>query len=162
MSRVLSETWGPRDGLFAHNPTQPYNAAFHRPTHMRHLPNNSQRITVATVIFILCGLLSTGRVITEAPTPRPDSVARRSDQRFAALKAALPPRGIVGYVGDRGNLADYYLAQYALAPIVVDNSPNHPFVVGNFPTTPVPSTLNLQLLKDFGNGVLLLANKDTQ
>ncbi len=30
-------------------------------------------------------------------------------------------------------LGDYYLAQYALAPLVVDHSTNHALVVGNFP-----------------------------
>lgn len=121
-------------------------------------------ITVTTLIFIVCCLLSTVRIVKEAPTPahlHDDVVARRSDRRFSALKAELPGRGIVGYVGESGNssAADYYLAQYALAPLVVDNSPNHSLVVGNFPTSPLRATPDdLQLVKDFGNGVLLFAN----
>jgi hypothetical protein len=89
-----------------------------------------------------------------------DEVARRSDQRFSALKAVLPEWGVVGYIGEPGPLAlgDYYLTQYALAPVVVDHSPNHDLVIGNFPNSvsrDLPS--NLQLKKDFGNGVLLFA-----
>jgi len=92
-----------------------------------------------------------------------DAVARRSDQRFAALKAALPPRGVVGYVGESNDpVADYYLTQYALAPLVIDHSPNHPLVVGNFSASLPGTPHHLQLLTDFGNGVLLFANKDAK
>lgn len=127
-------------------------------------------MTIATLIFILCPLLSTVRVITDAPNParlHTDDIAQRSDQRFATLRAALPPRGIVGYVGASGNaaLGDYYLAQYALVPLVVDHSPNHPLVVGNFPVSLPPTSPpsgHLQLVKDFGDGVLLFANRDAK
>src|SRR5579864_316345 len=131
-------------------------------------PGLSPRMTVATTIFILCCLLSTARVIIDAPGPtrlHPDDIAQRSDQRFSSLKAALPQQGIVGYIGDSGAPADYYLAQYALAPLVVDHSPYHPLVVGNFSAPLPPQGLpyaHLQLLKDFGNGVLLFANRDAK
>jgi hypothetical protein len=130
-------------------------------------PRLSSRTTIATTIFILCCLLSTARVVIDAPSPTrlfPDDIATRSDQRFAAVKAALPKQGIVGYIGDSGTPGDYYLAQYALAPLVVDNSPGRPLVVGNF-STPPPQSLpsaRLQLLKDFGNGVLLFADRDAK
>ena len=132
----------------------------------------ARRITIGALIFILCCLLSTARVVWDAPRPSslPDSanrIGRRSDLRFASLKASLPERGVVGYVGEPGAaaLGDYYLAQYALAPLVVDHSENHPLVVGNFPSPPAaspairPPSENLQLVKDFGDGVILFANK---
>lgn len=60
-------------------------------------------------------------------------------------------------------MGDYYWAQYALAPLVLDHSPNHPLVVGNFVETAAASDhSNLQLIKDFGDGVLLFANKDAR
>ena len=130
------------------------------------------RVSIAFLIFILGCMLSTARIVWDAPRPNspPDSaqgVGRRSDQRFAALKTSLPERGVVGYLGEPGaaGLGDYYLAQYALAPVVVDYSPNHPLVVGNFPRSPAvspalgPPSENLRLVKDFGDGVLLLANE---
>ena len=79
--------------------------------------------------------------------------------------AALPERGVIGYVGPPGDfgLPDYYLAQYALAPRVVERSTNHPLVVGNFPaSSQVISPEGLQLVRDFGNGVLLFSNKDAR
>ena len=125
-------------------------------------------MSIATTIFILGCLLSSARVVVEAPNPvrlHPDDIATRSDQRFAALKAALPQQGIVGYIGDSNSPANYYLAQYALAPLVLDNSLNHPLIVGNFSTSPPPQnppSAHLQLLKDFGNGVLLYAHRDAK
>jgi hypothetical protein len=120
----------------------------------------------AILVFILCCLLSTTRLAFEAPKPghiRHDDISTRSDQRFAALKANLPAHGVVGYIGETGDSAtpDYYLTQYALAPLVVDLSPNHTTVVGNFPSSP-PAQIpqNLRLVTDFGNGVMLLSSKE--
>jgi hypothetical protein len=125
-------------------------------------------MTIATLIFILCCLLSTARIVIESPSPtrlQPDDIANRSDQRFAAVKAALPQQGVIGYIGDSHSLADYYLAQYALTPLLVDHSLNHPLVVGDFSTPLPPHGLpsdHLQVLKDFGKGVLLFANRDAK
>lgn len=129
-------------------------------------PTSTRKITIATSAFIFCCLLSTVRILSDAPSPsRPyaDAVGPGSDQRFAALKQVLPQQGIVGYIGNSGSPADYYLTQYALAPLIVDHSSNHPLVVGNFSNSPpaVPPD-HLQLVKDFGNGVLLFADKDTR
>jgi hypothetical protein len=127
-----------------------------------------RRRTIAGLVFVVCCLLSSGRLLWDGPRPGdlkdPAEVAKRSDQRFAALKASLPTRGVVGYIGDPGALArgDYYLAEYALAPLVVDDSTNHRLVVGNFPSSAAARSgpENLELVKDFGDGVLLFTNKD--
>ena len=120
----------------------------------------------AILVLAVCCLLSTGRMLWRTPRPTrisSDDISKRSDQRFAALKARLPAGGVIGYIGEPGDLAtpDYYLTQYALAPLVVDLSPNHSLVVGNFPSSPpfgIPQ--NLHLVEDFGQGVMLFA-KDT-
>jgi hypothetical protein len=127
-----------------------------------HLP---ARFTIGTAIFMACCLLSSARLAIDAPKPgsTPSDVAKRSDQRFATLKAALPERGVVGYIGESGTLGlpDYYLAQYALAPLVLDHSANHALVVGNFSTVSSQGSLSrdLHLVKDFGDGVLLFATQ---
>ncbi len=126
------------------------------------------RTSVAIVIFVFCCLLSTVRILGNAPRPghlQPDSVAKRSDQRFASLRAALPSRGVIGYIGDSGNSgpADYYLAQYALVPLVIDDSENHALVIGNFPDWPnPPAPEKLKLVRNFGNGVFLFSNEEAK
>jgi len=119
-------------------------------------------VTVAVLIFVTGCLFSSARLVLEAPRgPVVDIVARRSDLRFAELKTMLPQRGVVGYIGaPADSIGYYYLAQYALAPLVVDHSLNHPLIIGNFPSSPPVIPQNLRILRDFGNGVLLLANRD--
>lgn len=118
------------------------------------------------VVFIFCCLLSVIRIVRDAPMPghiEPDNFAKNSDQRFAAVKLALPTQGVVGYVGEPGgnSLPEYYLAQYALAPLVVDRSIQHKFVIGNFRSMQVPASLpGLRRVEDFGNGIALLTNED--
>jgi hypothetical protein len=130
------------------------------------LESVSLRGNTAILVFTFCCLLSTISILREAPNPvRPtaDDISKRSDQRFAAVKAHLPAAGVIGYIGGSGNSAtpDYYLTQYALAPLVVDGSINHAIVIGNFPLSP-PWDLppNLRLVEDFGNGVLLFAGEE--
>jgi hypothetical protein len=125
----------------------------------------SRRVIIAALTFVVCSLLSSGRILWDARTPSlvknsSIDVAERSDQRFAAVKTFLPQRGVIGYIGEPGALArgDYYLAEYALAPLVVDDSTNHSLVLANFPDSPVSTPPSLQLGKDFGHGVALYAN----
>jgi len=137
-----------------------------------HLPQRtvsaSPRMNCAILLFIICCLLSTIRILREAPNPAhitPDDVSKQSDQRFATVKSRLPASGVIGYIGESGNSStpDYYLTQYALAPLVVDHSTHHAIVIGNFPLSP-PSDLppNLRLVEDFGSGVLLFAGEDAK
>ena len=128
----------------------------------------SPRAKCAILFFTLCCLLSTIRILREAPNPAhltPDDISKQSDRRFAAVKTRLPGTGVIGYIGESGNSStpDYYLTQYALAPLVVDRSTHHAIVIGNFPLSP-PSNLppNLRLVEDFGSGVLLLAGEDAR
>jgi hypothetical protein len=124
------------------------------------------KMKAAILLFVFSCLLSTSWLVLQAPNPahiQRDDISFRSDQRFAALKVHLPASGVVGYIGETGDSAtpDYYLAQYALAPLVVDHAPNHTFVVGNFPSSrPTQVPTNLRLIKDFGNGVMLFSSKD--
>jgi hypothetical protein len=123
---------------------------------------SSSKTTIAVLIFVLGCLVSSARLVVEAPRGRvSDEVARQSDLRFAQIRAALPTRGVVGYIGaPQDPVEHYYLAQYALAPLLVDRSLNHPLIVGNFLSSPPQLPANVEVLRDFGGGVLLLANKD--
>jgi len=86
------------------------------------------------------------------------------EQRFERLRSALPRRGIIGYLSDRGAGRDgvraYYRTQYYLAPLVVAPDAGRELVVANFSS---PFTVaefaaahGLSVAQDFGNGVALL------
>ena len=94
--------------------------------------------------------------------------------RIEQIKKILPPTPVLGYVTTIENeklflnersfrdvelLAQYYLTQYTLAPILVYNSPNFPLVIGNFIDGPAsPEWIRekgLAPLHDFGDGLIL-------
>lgn len=95
------------------------------------------------------------------------------DVRFAELREALPKRGTVGYLcvlpnehifDDVGESGAYYQTQYALAPVVVDNSWSHELVVGNFGDVEtakkkVKNFAGVKRVHDFGNGLVLITRE---
>lgn len=131
-------------------------------------PAHLRRSSVFVAFLIVLFLFSSFRLVVGTPKPAHnvlDDIAARSDDRFAPLKAHLSTEGVIGYIGESGqsSLPDYYLAQYALAPVVVDHATNHAIVIGNFPHS-APSEIppDLKLVQNFGNGVLLFAGRDTK
>jgi len=131
------------------------------------------KISITVIATVMLCLLSTARLLTETPDVRrqgssSSNVARQSDERFAVLRQALPKRGVVGYIGDSGetNVAAYYLAQYALTPLVVEYSSNPSLVIGNFRASqslpPAVAEENLVLVRNFGDGLFLFAKKDSK
>jgi hypothetical protein len=125
------------------------------------------------VLLLLVSLFSTVKLTrpTEQFVPRfsgiieivPDHVTLY-EHRFSALRPLLPPHGTVGYVMDQ-DFRDYdekwVAVQYALAPVLVARGSHYDLIVGNItqPMTDLHQFLhhnNLVLLKNLGDGVLLL------
>jgi hypothetical protein len=80
--------------------------------------------------------------------------------RFRELRRLLPPHGVVGYLTDKPDaVVSYFLAQYALAPLVLERGAARPVVVGNFfeppAAGPLAARLGLVLQRDLGEGVML-------
>ena len=96
--------------------------------------------------------------------PAPEDFMARHDQRFEPLRDALPKRGIVGYMSDAPNEYEHELrrslAQYSLAPLIVQAGTTQPLIVAEF-TDPAAVVrgreLQLTVLRDFGNGLILFA-----
>lgn len=94
------------------------------------------------------------------------------ERRFADLRKMLPSRGVVGYLGHPEPTADapgeanaaallhfrrYLLAQYSLAPLLLIESTEPDFVIGNFdPGVTAPALAGLRVVRDFGDGLVLL------
>lgn len=121
-------------------------------------------------VFALLSNLHFFRKAAGSDFARKDAISLY-ERRFEGLKGVLPPRGVVGYVSDHqardirfdAGSGDFYLTQYALAPLIVVYSLEPTFIVGNFrrstPTADFLRSRNLILLKDFGNGVMLFRNE---
>jgi hypothetical protein len=100
----------------------------------------------------------------------PDSIdaVTTLDTRFAPLRTELSRRGCreVGYVTDSPDtdwFTGYSQTQYALAPILVDDSTRPALIVANLrdPSSVVSIVQNshLLLVSDYGNGLILLSRQ---
>lgn len=82
--------------------------------------------------------------------------------RFEGVRKFLPPRGIVGYLSDTDSVAEYYLAQYAVSPVILAKGKDFRFVIGYFHGISLGDEMlekeKLKRIKDFGNGVSLFMN----
>lgn len=104
-----------------------------------------------------------------------NNVVSNNVSRFEKLRKILPSHSTVGYLDNSSlNLhgidsVAFFQTQYALAPVLVASIGSgakiiYPFVVGDF-TEPVnlsalSSKMHLEIVQDFGNGVILFRNKE--
>ncbi|CAB1074543.1 hypothetical protein D1AOALGA4SA_2362 [Olavius algarvensis Delta 1 endosymbiont] len=81
------------------------------------------------------------------------------EDRFAVVRKDLPAHAPVNFVSDHPDKSvDYLYVRYALVParIVRGLKPMHDLLIAQYLNTPgIPSFEGYQLLKNYGNGVLL-------
>jgi hypothetical protein len=125
----------------------------------------SRRVIMAILLLCMVILLPTIHSVMYL-TFRLQSVVSDNDEvsrhqkRLLLIRYNLPRYGVIGYVGDRGDPGkEYRLTQYALAPLLVDPTPNHALVVGNFNEADADGGRckhkGLVPVFDFGDGVCL-------
>jgi hypothetical protein len=131
------------------------------------------RVGLALVLlYALASSVAWIRLAATAPRHAASDEISSYERRFLELRAALPAHGVVGYLGDPDpeaatpaqreassllHFKRYLLAQYALAPVVLIESTEPEFVVGNFDpgSRPLlPSGFRIE--REFGNGLVLL------
>jgi hypothetical protein len=127
------------------------------------------RPTLAATVAVMLALYTVGSLVENIQRKvrhgdRPDrDMIPLEDARFAELGAALPARGVVGYVSDStdpSNEFDLFRTQYELAPRVLVRGERSPLVVGKFGTesalTDACARERLAVAKDLGGGLYLL------
>jgi len=95
-----------------------------------------------------------------------NDMVSNNETRLESLKSDINPKTIYGYISDdeespflnTQNRAKYFMAQYALSPAIIASSSDYKFVIGNFYNRPVILNNKYKVLKDYGNGILLLKN----
>lgn len=126
------------------------------------------RVKAATALLALSVLYSIipAYIKTRVSTHISPSQISLYGKRFVALRKALPARGVVGYISDADESEatwEYYQTQYFLTPVLLEQTSDHEFVVGNFHHPVVNAdwlaSHDLVLLQDFGDGVMLFSNK---
>jgi hypothetical protein len=144
-----------------------------------HRPLLARATLAATVFLALAGsveaLYQTVALHRDSRVATPAVGAPRTgnqDERLQPLREHLPPRGVVGYASDGWNgnafttveaLQDYFLTQYALAPVIVLRGTDFPLVVGNYradsaaePAADRTYPAGLVVRRNLGEGVLVL------
>ncbi len=134
-------------------------------------------ILIVLTAYAVLNLLWQGiRSYQDLPQTDPVTI---HEARIDQLRPFLPASGAVGYVTTVENdrifamekaiqnveyLAQYALTQYTLSPLIVQNSPDFPLVVGNFlDGPPAPGFLEkhrLVPLNDFGDGLVLYRSEE--
>ncbi|MBI3795855.1 MAG: glycosyltransferase family 39 protein [Deltaproteobacteria bacterium] len=130
---------------------------------MRRIRCSIAVILLAGFGFLFCGEQLLSLSLTSLKTAQESEVARQV-KRLERPRRKVPAQATVGYLSDQpDNLRYYYLTQYALAPVVVLQTPEVELVVGNFLTTDTQTVLRqypqFSLYEDFGDGVLLLSRR---
>jgi hypothetical protein len=121
------------------------------------------RVRAGLVLILLVALLSSRellRLTSHGQAGGSEAVAYI--RRFDAAKKVLPARGVICYTpdphADINSNKDYFLAQYALAPLVLRTDRDCDLLVANFPgESPAVkiTSSDYRLINDFGNGVAL-------
>ncbi len=129
---------------------------------------SSLRIAAAVSVLVVA-LLSSEQLLRLARQPYAIDGDNLYLTRFERVKSALPQRGVICYMPSSDASFEakkhYFLAQYALAPLVLRATPDCDPVLADFPTGPAPDSIpgrQFVVLKDFGNGVLLLRRNTGQ
>ena len=115
------------------------------------------------VAILAGGLPIVSRAAKTAREGGSDWVARY-EERFLAVARVLPSGATLGCVSDSpadDEARAYFMAQYAMAPVVLTKDlRGRQLVLGNFLSGRIDSDLlrreGLALARDFGNGVVLL------
>jgi hypothetical protein len=121
------------------------------------------RVRAGLILLTLIALLSSRELLRITSHGQAGgSEAGAYLRRFDEVKKILPTRGVICYAPDPhvdpNTNKDYFLAQYALAPLVLRTNRECDLLVANFPgqspSVKLDSTDYL-LVEDFGDGVAL-------
>jgi hypothetical protein len=131
------------------------------------------RVLGAILLLAAVSVVSVARLFVQVadffPKAPPLDGVTEFDSRFHALRAMLPAKGMIGYMtdpetpaADTNAQAEFHLAQYALAPVIVVQSAEQRYVVGNFHKVVTAGALRdrgFKVIREFGRGIVLLENE---
>lgn len=82
-------------------------------------------------------------------------------ERFDKIRQSFLEPDVVNYETDCCSdiLARKYIAQYAISPIIIDNTAAHSLLIGNYCNTELDINMHkkkeITLVEDYGNGIML-------
>ena len=115
------------------------------------------------LLWVSC-FLNLGRFRQQVKTQSISGSPTASEARFQQVRRVLSGVDRVGYISEEVPFAKntsgssalhYFLAQYALAPVIVELGTSPKLIIGDFEGNPRSVPENLVLLQDFGAGIRL-------
>jgi len=144
------------------------NNSIERSPHLQVNVRSSLQVAAAVSVLVV-GLLSSRQLLRLARQPYATDGDNLYLTRFESVKSALPQRGVICYMPDPDGSFEakkhYFLAQYALAPLVLRATPDCDPVLADFPAGAAPDSIlgrQFVVLRDFGNGLMLLRRNTGQ
>jgi hypothetical protein len=144
--------------------------------------SNYYRITVLIVIALLLGFSLSSALndyqtsVAASQGVSGDDMVTAWDKRLRKVRQILPKYGVVGYLAD-WDIPDYsygssdqevefLLAQYTVAPVVLERGAHHQLILGNFSDNGDPQKienvqkqLDVKLIQPFSNEIFLFEGK---
>jgi hypothetical protein len=129
------------------------------------------RVLIGIAITVVLGVIAAFQsysLLTDYSRTNPDTYKiEQQIERYAGVREMLPPETVLGFIsdvpfGDEGGSADFFGAQYALAPLLLveeSDRRKQEWVVSSFVKRPdveeIERTRGLKLVRNFGKGVRL-------
>jgi hypothetical protein len=143
---------------------------------------NIHRIALSLLLVVLAGLAIYSSIRdyqTASAAARDlngDDMVTAWDRRLRKVRSILPESGVIGYVADwdipgytygsSDQEVEFLLAQYTVAPVVLQRGTDHNLILGNFsdngdPTKidKVQEQLGIKLLQAYSNEIFLFEGK---
>jgi hypothetical protein len=131
-----------------------------------HIGTASFAIALLAVCALFNNLANLASILAGGLPEHAVDEVMRHERRLEQARALLPPEGVIGYLTDlSGDAATkrYYLAQYALAPVIVVRGPGQRLTLVDFSSPEAIEALptgNLTIHTDFGDGLMLIVSPD--
>jgi hypothetical protein len=121
------------------------------------------RSTIAVSGLLALAVLTIYNLLLDSNGLKFSDIAR-FDRGIAEVRTSLPHAGTIGFYTDEpagvNARQEYYLTQYAVAPVVLENNVDHELVIASVHSAESRiNNPNLVLVRDFKNGIQLLRNK---
>ena len=121
-------------------------------------------VTFIPLLFLILSAIMLFKAISNHKFNSGKDDVSKFEETIFSLKKSLPSRGFVGYFNDVEPESiyggDFWMTQYALAPLIVGKNIDSDFIVGILHPSQTKKNsfekVGFSVVRDYGNGIVLL------